>query len=297
MNQPKKILITGASGFTGKHACKHFLRQGYEVNALYKTNSITLDGARSDYCDLTNKSQIRELINKIKPQMVLHLAGQNHVGKSWENPMDSLESNAFSTLYLLEALRLEVPSCKIVIVGSSLEINPGNFSTLTHPYSLSKTLQTFIAQSWGNLFNMHIIIAKPSNLVGPGHSSGICAVLAKEIVKMEQSGKGVLNLFNLKAQRDFLDVRDAVSAYETLFIHGMSGEVYNVGSEVSRSLEEICDIYMKLSKVPFSVSNKMSEEEEKVEVDTTKLKALGWKPAIQFKQSLQDILSFSRSIR
>ena len=102
------------------------------------------------------------------------LAGQNHLGLSWNDPVSTLEANFLSTLYLIDALRHENPNCKTVVVGSALQFEPNDMSTLTHPYSFIKTLQVQVAQAWANLYNLHIVIAKPSNLIGPGLSNRVC---------------------------------------------------------------------------------------------------------------------------
>ena len=53
---------------------------------------------------------------------------------------------------------------------------------VSNPYSLSKTMQVIIAEAWGGLMDSNIIIAKPSNLIGPGVSNGVCSILAKKMI-------------------------------------------------------------------------------------------------------------------
>jgi GDP-4-dehydro-6-deoxy-D-mannose reductase len=296
MNQQPKMLITGASGFTGQHACKHFLEAGFDVTAVTRKNSIATKGIHTEYCNLTNKNDVTNLIKKIKPHYLLHLAGQNHVGQSWIDPVSSLEANTMATAYLLEALRQENPSCKVVVVGSALEFDSENMSTLTHPYSLSKTLQVLVAQSWTFLYNMRIVIAKPSNLIGPGFSNGVCSIFAQKIANMEKNkAEKVLEVNNLNAQRDFIDVRDAVSAYETLLIHGKPGEIYDIASGKSRSLEEIINGFRSLTAIDFELKSQMNNPiEQPVEIMPLKLTDLGWKTVIPFESSLSHILIFYR---
>ncbi|USL45762.1 NAD-dependent epimerase/dehydratase family protein [Priestia megaterium] len=294
MSSLPKLLITGASGFTGKHACHHFSKAGFEVIAVTRTQSFN-EEIQTEHCDLTNKEAVRRMIKKIKPEFLLHLAGQNQVGQSWLDPVMSLEVNAVATAYLLEALRQENPSCKIVIVGSALQFDPANMSTLTHPYSLSKTLQVVIAQSWAILYNMHIVIAKPSNLIGTGFSNGVCSIFAKKIVDMEENkSKKVLEVNNLYAQRDYIDIRDALSAYEILLVKGKSGEIYDISSGKSHSLEEVINCFKSLTEAKFETLSRTDEKEQKVEIIPYRLKELGWKPNILLKSSLQDILTFYR---
>ncbi|MFB3161499.1 NAD-dependent epimerase/dehydratase family protein [Neobacillus sp. 179-J 1A1 HS] len=298
MNQTRKLLITGTSGFTGQHACKHFVKSGFDVTAIVNTKVYENKDVQIECCNLTNKDQVINLIKKIKPHFLLHLAGQNHVGQSWLDPIGSLEANTLSTAYLMDAIRRENPACKIVVAGSALQFDPQNISTLTHPYSLSKTLQVLIAQSWAVLYNMHIVIAKPSNLMGPGFSNGVCSIFAKKIADMEnKKAEKVLEVNNPNVERDFLDVRDAVSAYETLLLSGKPGEIYDITSGKNRSLKEVINGLQSLTTVNFEIRYLSNERlETKEEIIPAELVNLGWKPSFSFETSLLDTLNFYRAI-
>ena len=298
MSSLPKLLITGASGYTGNHACHHFSNAGFEVIAVTRTRSFNAK-VQTEHCDLTNKEDVARLIKKNKPHYLLHLAGQNHVGKSWIDPVSSLEANFLSTLYLIESLRHENPTCKIIVVGSALQFNPHEISTLKHPYSLSKTLQVLLAQSWAELYELPVIIAKPSNLIGPGISNGVCSIFAKKIVKMEKREvEEVLEVNNLYAQRDFIDVRDVINAYEILFKKGHLGGVYDITSGKSHSLAEVIECFKSLTNTEFKViSNVRNEKEEPIEIASLNLNSLGWKPTIPFSISILDTLNFYRSIK
>ncbi|MFA1710873.1 NAD-dependent epimerase/dehydratase family protein [Peribacillus frigoritolerans] len=296
MNQQGKLIITGASGFTGQHACAHFLKSGYDITAVSRKKMNIEGRIRGECCDLINGNDVYNLIKRTKPQYLLHLAGQSHVGESWTEPVSTLEANAMSTAYLIDAIRKECPACKIVIVGSALQIDPSSISSIPHPYSLSKTLQVLIAQSWAFLYNMNIIIAKPSNLIGPGVSNGVCSIFAKKIAEMEKKGmEKVLEVENLEVQRDFLDVRDAVRAYDLLLTRGQPGETYDVASGNIHSLGEIIEGFRSVTTDDIKVNSQQNEKiENKVAIDPIKLMNLGWKPSITLESSLKDILTFHR---
>lgn len=295
MNSRPKLLITGASGFTGKHACHHFSNAGFEVIAVSR-KILPNKHFQTECCDLTNKEDVKKLVKKAKPQYLLHLAGQNHVGQSWTDPISSIETNVMSTLYLIEALRHENPHCKVIVVGSALQFNPNQISTLMHPYSLSKTLQVVIAQSWEVLYNMPITIAKPTNLIGPGFSNGVCSIFAKRIVDMEMNKvEKAIQVNNLDAERDFLDVRDAVKAYELILTKGSTGETYDIFSGKSYSLREIINSLKSLTNVDFKTTSSTNDlKEEKVKNKPIKILNLGWKPSIPLERSLEDCLNFYR---
>ena len=296
MNEQPTLFITGASGFTGQHACTHFIEAGFNVAAVVRKKIDINKDIQIVNCDLTNKDHVKSLMKKIKPDYLLHLAGQNNVAQSWLDPISSLEANVMSTANVIDAIRHGNPSCKIVVVGSALQFHPEDMSTLHHPYSLSKTLQVLIAKSWKVLFNMDIVIAKPSNLIGPGFSNGVCSIFAEKIVDMEiNEAEKILKVNNLYAQRDFIDVRDVLRAYEILLIKGESGEVYEIASGKSHSLSEVIDGFRALTAVDFTIQTEINNQKEKpVKIKSIKLMDLGWKPVIPFETSLKDILDYYR---
>lgn len=293
-----RIMITGANGFTGIHACKYFKDMGYDVTAVSRAY---LKGTSDveftlELCDLTNKLQVNDLIKKTKPDILLHLAGQNHVQNSWEDPITSFEANVMSTAFLVEAIRKVNINCKVIVVGSALQFDPSKISSLLHPYSLSKTIQVLVAQSWESLYGMTIMIAKPTNLIGPGLSNGVCSILARKVAEMElKNAEKVLVVNNLFAQRDFIDVRDVIRAYEVIFKVGESGVVYDISSGHPRYLKEITDTLKTLSNVDFMIQP-LEGNIENIDIITSskELFDAGWKPLIPFEKSMEDLLHYHR---
>ncbi|GER68563.1 hypothetical protein BpJC4_30340 [Weizmannia acidilactici] len=216
---------------------------------------------------------------------------------SWKDPIGTLDINLMSAAYLLEAIRKVNSSCKILIAGSALQIDPVNLSNIPHPYSLSKTLQEIVSVAWKKLFKMNIVITKPTNLIGPGCSNGINSIIASKIVKMERNeADPILIVNNLNATRDFLDVRDAVNAYEILLNKGESGEVYDICTGISRTIREMIDIYKNLTDVNLEVKATSNQSGSEVETrKPSKLFELGWKPSIPFEASLRDTIEFFRT--
>ncbi|WP_096271134.1 NAD-dependent epimerase/dehydratase family protein [Paucisalibacillus globulus] len=297
MKSQPKLLITGAAGFTGRHACQFFDKNGYEVIGVVRSLDNHLANKSTVPCNLVKKDEVFDVVKQVKPDYVLHLAAKNHVGASWTDPVQTVETNVLSTLYLVEAIRHVNPDCTMITVGSVLQYDPQNINTLTHPYSLSKTLQSIISQAWESLYKVNIISAKPSNLIGPGQSNGICSILAKKVAGMEQLKEdSKIEISNLKARRDFLDVRDAVRGYDFLFRFGNSGEEYEIASGVTHSLEDVIHFLSQLSKVEFTVRAQSNEVSDYYKGNTEKISQLGWRPQISFNQSLSDILNYYRKL-
>ncbi len=291
-----RVLITGINGFTGQHAGTFFANHGYNVyGTVRKSTSNFHQGIHVVQCDLSNPHLVKETIQSIKPDFILHLAGQNSVPKSWELPVESIETNVICTAYLLDAIRLSHHKCRIIVVGSMLQSTFSDPLSFLHPYSLSKTMQSHVAEVFSHLFELDCIIAKPTNLIGPGYSTGICSVLANKFVQLERGqGNKIIEIDNILAERDFLDVRDAVKAYETLFIEGMTNKTYEVTSGKAKSIQEVVKTFGHLTKTPFEIRTRINQREPGKIVQPTELKALGWAPIIPFQQSLYDILNFYR---
>ncbi|MGD6967688.1 NAD-dependent epimerase/dehydratase family protein [Rossellomorea vietnamensis] len=290
------LLITGVSGYTGTEACRYFASKGYSVTGMVRKARESAEGVCYAACDLLCKEEMNRLIETQKPDYILHLAGDNHAGDSWQRPLGVLETNVNGTLNLMEAVRRYSPATRILVAGSMIDYDPCKMESPNHPYGVTKYLQTFTAKCWGHLYDMDIVIARPSNLIGPGDSSGICALLASKLVEMEHGpGKGKLEIHNLKSQRDFLDVRDVVRAYEILLLKGKSLQDYSIGSGVSRTLGEVAENLVKLTDAEVEVSHSLDEAEAPFLVDCSKMESLGWSPGITFQQSMKDILAYYRS--
>nr|WP_145405326.1 NAD-dependent epimerase/dehydratase family protein [Paenibacillus xylanexedens] len=298
----KKVLITGASGFTGRHAVHYFQGAGADVAAVVRRPDVYAFDKKVGIhvCDLNDKHQVRELIKHVQPDYVLHLAGKNSVPDSWADPLLVLETNVMAVLYLLDALR-SCPDARTVIVGSRLKYTPepGRVPAPPHPYSLSKALEEMVSLSWMSLFGQQIMLAEPGNLIGAGPSTGICSLLARHVVACEQTGKTeAFRLSGRQNTRDFLDVRDAVRAYAVLLLHGTSGRVYPVVSGVERSLGEIAELLLSMTdaEVPMRWDGASSGPDGAgKQEELSELSRLGWQPQIAFEDSLRDILSDVRA--
>ncbi|EPC06251.1 NAD-dependent epimerase/dehydratase family protein [Bacillus cereus] len=296
MKKNATLLITGANGFTGRHACQYFLEQGFHVIPMFQNRSHRKKNENGITCNLTNKTEVMEAIKQIKPDYVLHLAGRNSVIESWIASLEYMEINVIGTLYLLEAIKQEAPHCRTLVIGSALQADIMNNIKVSNPYSLSKTMQVIIAETWGRLMGSNIIISKPSNLIGPGVSNGICSILAKKMIDI-QLGKSepIIEINSLKDSRDFLDVRDAVKAYHVLLRDGINGKQYNIGSGVKRSLLDVLEQYKGLTQLDFTIKEtENSESGSNESLVLEDIKKLGWVPEIPFQQSLKDVLEYAK---
>ncbi|WP_152396980.1 NAD-dependent epimerase/dehydratase family protein [Paenibacillus guangzhouensis] len=294
----KSILITGAGGFTGMHACEYFAGIGMQVYASVRHLDTNVLFGEKIVCDMMHKEQIYAMVRQLQPDYVLHLAGRNSVPESWKEPVSYLETNVMSTFYLLDALR-EIPKCRTLVIGSKLKFDIRVTSQPPHPYSLSKTMQQMAVNTWVHLFGQFIMLAEPSNLIGPGPSTGICALLARKMVQVERNVTvEPFRLSSTEETRDFLDIRDAVRAYRIILENGKQGQSYPIESGKLLRLGEVFQTFQHYARTPIPVEvagNDAGIHAPVHHANPFVMNELGWQARIPFDRSVQDIIQYFRN--
>lgn len=303
------IIITGASGFTGKHMI-HYLKgvigNDDSIYGLSHSRDINInEECEYFYCDLLNKEIVGETLSSIKPDIIVHLAGRNS-----GTLQDLLNTNCIGTKNLLEAIYLEKKHPRTLIIGSSAEYGypgcrPIDEATPIFPvsdYGISKAGSSFIASKYNLQKNLPIAIARPFNIIGPGQpSSFVCGKITEQIAIQKKKSIINLSLGNIDSKRDFIDVRDVVRAYWAIisdkdFFDKCNGKIFNIGTGTSYSIREI-----------FAILDEMSELNGKIRVNSTDTKdpipyqscdnsllkeSFQWNPNITIKKTLIDMIEW-----
>lgn len=303
----KKALITGSQGFVG-----HYLRQELESSGYEVTGLDLQAGEGVVAADLLNAEQVREIVAQVNPDAVFHLAGQASVAKSWSIPQKTVEINVIAAINLMEAVRAVNPACRMVMVGSSDQY--GNLgaagSKVTEdlatnpqtPYAVSKMAQEEMARVYVRAYGMNICMTRSFNHGGAGQRKGfLIPDFASGIVAVERGEAPCLRVGNLTARRDFTHVRDIVRAYRLIAEKGRSGEVYNVGSGITYSAQEILDKLCALANCPIPVEQdpaKMRPSDTPVICcDHSKLtRDTDWEPEESMLVILEETLAYYRSL-
>lgn len=312
----KKVLITGISGFVGEYLVEELCKKDDYIIYGTKLESDSINNYRNINVinlDLTNQMEVEKTIDKIKPNLVFHLAAQSSVKKSWDDPNLTVNVNIIGTFNLLESLRKTKCECRILLVGSSEEYGK-TFSENSNPleneicmpqnvYAITKLTQNCIGKLYCDAYNMNIIMTRSFNHFGPKQSTQfVISDFCNQIARIENNlQEPVINVGNLNAYRDFLDVRDVVSIYHELLLKGTIGETYNVGSGKSTKIN---DLLLQLIA--------MSNKDIKVEVDKNKFRPIeiseakanikkliddiGWKQKYDINKTLEDTLMYFRSM-
>ena len=309
----KKVLIIGVNGFVGAHLCHELIKNGYECyGADLNDKNFNIKEVIFLQVDILKYDMVSELIKKVEPDYIINLAAISSVKLSWEIPQKTFDINVNGTLNILEAIRKNnLIKTRMLLIGSSEQYGDIDYSkpvsekyelNALNPYGISKATQEKIAKLYVKAYDMEIIMVRAFNHIGPGQGKGfVVPDFCSQIVEIEKEKREpIIKVGNLKAKRDFTDVRDIVKAYRLLLEKGKSGEIYNVGCGETISIQEILNILISYSKKNIKIeidSNKFRAiETPKIQCNNSKLvNETKWTPIISIEESLEDVMAYWRN--
>ncbi|MFC1646143.1 GDP-mannose 4,6-dehydratase [Candidatus Omnitrophota bacterium] len=314
-----KVIITGIAGFVGSHLAEFLLKKkGIRVFGidrwLSRLDNIEhiKDKIKLIECDLTDPFSTHYEIEKVRPDLIFHLAAQSFVPASWHAPHDTLTTNIIGQLNIFESIRKLKLKTRIQIACSSEEyglvhknevpIKETNPLRPLSPYAVSKVGQDLLGYQYHRSYKMFIVRTRGFNHTGPRRGENfVTSNFAKQISLIEKGKqKPVIEVGNLKAIRDFTDVRDMVRGYWLALQKGRSGEEYNICSGKGITIKKTLNLLLKLAKRKIIVKQdpkrlRPSDVEILIGSYAKFNKQTGWKPMISFEQTANDILEYWRA--
>jgi GDP-4-dehydro-6-deoxy-D-mannose reductase len=295
-----RALVTGGSGFVGRHLIEHLQASGDEV-----TGCDRADGS----CDIADRASVAAVLGRVRPDVVYHLAGWSDVGSSWASPIDVFRANAEGTLNVLLACSeagvrrvLAVSSADIYGVVTETELPLDESAPLrpVTPYAASKVAADYLGlQAWLGR-KLPVLRVRAFNHLGPGQAPQFVApALAERIARNERTGGHEIPVGNLSPRRDFTDVRDVVRAYRMLVQSGEPGTAYNICSGQDIAVQDLAERLLAMATRPMQlVRDAALERPVDIPVlrgDNTRLRAAtGWEPQIPIDVTLADLLEDMR---
>jgi GDP-4-dehydro-6-deoxy-D-mannose reductase len=305
-----RTIVTGANGFVGRHLT-HGLRSRGDSPLAWQRQAPASQPAPDTVriVDVLDREGVRRAIAEDQPARIFHLAGAPHVGDSWKNSLPTLQVNVLGTHHLLEAVRLEQPACRVLVVTSAMIYKPGPDAldenaplVPSSPYGLSKLAQDQLARLTVDEDGLDVVVARPFNHIGPGQDPSFAiASFCRQIALIEQGQMPPeLRVGNLDARRDLTDVRDVVTAYLRIMDEASSGSAWNVCSGTANRIGDLLATLLSLATVPITIS---TDPERMRPSDTPLLlgsharltAALGWTPTIPIEATLADTLAWWRA--
>ncbi len=308
----QRCLITGCGGFIGSHLAERLLAEGWSVYGTARRGRRNLEHLRDRLevreCDILDGARLEALVAEARPDVVFHLAAQSAVPASWREPELTFRVNVFGTLHLLEALRRAAPGATAVAVTSSaiyglthddeLPIKESREPRPSSPYGVSKTAADMLARLYGQAHGLRIVRARPFFVTGPRKLGDVCSDFCRSAVEIENGQRQSLEVGNLEAVRDFVDVRDAVEALRLLAEKGQPGEAYNICSGTGTRVSDLLSMVIDAARAPVPVHRdpeRYRPLDDPVTVgDRSRLSALGWQPRQRMEQTVADTLEFWR---
>ena len=300
-SHPARVLVTGLAGFTGTYLRLTLERAGYEVHGTVRSGELV--DARHHRAELTDVSALREVINRVVPLHVVHLAAISFVAH--DDVASIYNANIVGTHNLLSALAdsAATSSLKTVLLASSANVygnttaNPIRENEPYRPandYAVSKAAMEQMAALWST--RLPITVVRPFNYTGAGQS---IQFLIPKIVNAFARREPSLELGNLDVHRDFSDVRDVVTAYAQL-LEVSPCSTFNICSERTHTLREIISMVSELSdhQLDIQVNPKFVRANEVKTLcgSAEKLKTIvpGWGPR-PLRDTLRWMLEAARS--
>lgn len=322
-----KVIVTGGAGFIGSALTLHLHAGGADIVVVdkmtYAANPASLahlDGGprfqlvREDIC---NAAAMAQLVSRVNPDMIYHLAAESHVDRSITGPQAFLETNIMGTYSLLEAARgywdklppVQKDAFRFLHVSTDEvygSLGPtGLFTEETpydpsSPYSSSKAASDHLAKAWRRTYGLPVVVSNCSNNYGPRHFPEklipLIILNALELKPLPVYGDGS----NI---RDWLYVEDHARALQMICEKGRLGETYNVGGRNERTnlqvVQNVCDLLDELVPVDrprrelITFVTDRPGHDHRYAIDASKLEnELGWRAQENFETGLRKTVAW-----
>lgn len=283
--------MTGAQGFVGGRLLPRLVAAGH--------TPIGVDRE----VDVGDPDAVARTVRSAAPDAVIHLAAVSFVPDSYRDPLATFRVNFLGVRHLLDAVAVHAAGARVLVVSTGnvygvatppappfderAPLAPGS------PYARAKAAADVLARGYAER-GLDVVRVRPFNHTGRGRpESFVESSLAKQIVEIALGrGRPRIEVGNLDAVRDFLDVDDVVGAYLRLLDRSVPAAVYNVASGVGRSVREVLGALLALvgvaeSKVEIAVEASRWRPTDHAVGDAGRLRgATGWAPRVPFEETL-----------
>lgn len=286
----KKFLITGASGFIGKHVCNQLIKSGAIVYGITRKDNFASDN-KMIWCrtNIVNGNKVEDLFAAIKPQIVMHLASQITGSRDIKYVKPLLRNNLITTINVLTAARKT--GCEKVILAGSMEEPLSNHERgiPNSPYSAAKLASSIYGKMFHKLYNLPVVILKIFMVYGPGQMD-LKKLIPYAIV---ESLRGNSPRFSSgKRKIDWIYVDDVVDGFiAAALANGVEGETVDIGSGNLVSIRRIVGLLMSMIDPTIkplfgALADRTLERIHCANIDES-YKLIGWKPKMELQKGLK----------
>jgi UDP-glucose 4-epimerase len=302
----QRVVVTGVAGFVGSNLAKHLCHEGYSVVGLDNLAAGTLENVdeRIEFHQVDIRTpEIYPLLDGA--QAVFHLAAKTSLLECLNKPLEAASQNVLGTLNVLEAARKANVS-KFVYADTSAEYEGIHAFPTTEDrvrpigvYAASKHGGATFCESYRELYGINMAIVRYFNVYGPAQDwrRVVPPVMSSFILRMLQGERPIIYGTGEK-RRDFIYIDDVNDLHLTILAdHQLSGGVFNVGSGVNFSVNEIYQLVEGILKTGLQPIFKpdLPGEAEITLADITAARSLGWTPRVDIQDGLKRTIKYLQS--
>src|SRR3989441_1285348 len=316
----KTALITGITGQDGSYLTELLLQKGYAVHGIVRRTSNLLrsriEHLRRDakiygknlflhYGDLSDTTTLRRIFREVGPSELYHLAGQSHVGLSFELPESTCDEAGMATLRLLEIVRDQSPKVRFYhastseIFGNASESPQTEETSMrpTSPYGCAKAFATQLARVYRQSYGMFVCNGILYNHESPRRGENfVTRKIARAAARISRGLDVDLVLGNLESKRDWGRAQDYVVAIWLMLQHGKPDD-YVVATGEAHSVRDFVEAAFKVVDLPWKKYVKRDLAFDRP-IEPTRLvgcadkirKTLAWKPNGSFEQLVREMV-------
>ena len=303
-----KVMVTGGAGFIGSHLVDALVEAGHEVvvvDNLYTGFEQNINPRASFYRLSIGDSELAEVFERERPQVVSHQAAQTVVTRSVAEPIFDAEQNILGSLnVILNCLKFGVSKLIYASSGGAVygepQFLPVNEKHPINPlsqYGISKHTVEHYLYFYGVFYGLNYVALRYPNVYGPkqspGGEAGVVAIFSRKMLKGEQPtifGSG-------NKTRDYTFVSDIVSA-NILAMESERSEIYNLGTGKETSDQEIFDTVAEVVgyKGTAHYAPVREGEIQRICLDYSKaMRELGWSPRVELREGIKRAVEYYRS--
>lgn len=305
-----KILVTGGLGFIGSHLIDELAKERHSIvvitRSLSKKHNLkkSIKNIKIEKFDITNFKKLEKCLKEFKPNIIIHLAGQTSHSKSFLNPLDDINSDVKSTLFLLEKLRQMnfkgrfILGSTFIVIGKpkKLPINEDTPCWPTTIYGANKFLCENYCNIYHHVYGLDTLIFRITNSFGPREQIIPTKNAINYLIDLASQGKEITIYDKGKMFRDLIYISDVINGILIIMKKGKPGNTYWISSgkktwfyQLGKWLEELT-----ASKVKNVNSPKYTKKVDvgNFVVNNSKLKALGWTTEVSVKDGIKKTLDY-----